>query len=41
MVMFKIILGWVQQHIAATIIVSVVVISGAVATPCYLIERQR
>lgn len=38
MVMFKIILGWVQQHIAATIIVSVVVISGAVATPVILLN---
>ena len=36
--MFKIILGWVQQHIAATIIVSVVVISGAVATPVILLN---
>ncbi len=38
MVMFKIILGWVQQHIAAAIVVSVVVISGAVATPVILLN---
>lgn len=36
--MFKIILGWAQQHIAATIIVSIVVISGAVATPVILLN---
>lgn len=38
MVMFKIILGLVQQHIAATIIVSVVVVVGAVATPVILLN---
>jgi len=36
--MFKIILGLVQQHIAATIIVSVVVVVGAVATPVILLN---
>lgn len=38
--MFKIILGWVQQHIAATIIVSVVVVVGAVATPVILFNGK-
>lgn len=40
MVMFKIILGWVQQHIAAAIVVSVVVVVGAVATPVILFNGK-
>ena len=35
MVMFKIILGWVQQHVVAAIVVVVV---GAVATPVILLN---
>ncbi len=38
MVMFKIIFSWIQQHVVTTIIVSVVVISGAVATPVILLN---
>lgn len=40
MVMFKIILGWVQQHIAATIIVSVMVIGGVIATTAILLNGK-
>ncbi len=36
--MFKIIFSWIQQHVVTTIIVSVVVISGAVATPVILLN---
>ena len=38
--MFKIILGWIQQHVAATIIISVVIIGSAVATSVILLNDK-
>lgn len=38
--MFKIVLGWIQQHVIATIVVSVVVIGGAVAIPVVLLTGK-
>lgn len=38
--MFKIILGWIQQHVAATIIISVVVIGSAVTTSVILLNGK-
>lgn len=38
MVMFKIIFSWIQQHVVTTIIVSVMVIGGVIATPVILLN---
>lgn len=36
--MFKIIFSWIQQHVVTTIIVSVMVIGGVIATPVILLN---